>query len=209
MTNNRLLAAVLISAATMVSSPVMATTTIDFEGYASGTTITNQYADKGVTFNGASILKSPGYNYTQYPPHSGLDVIYNPAGDIVLTFSSLVSDLSAYASTSTPLTLSAFAADGSLLGTSTLMANLYSSSLISFSGTGIASARFSSSSPASRALDDISFTPVVTGAVPEPATWAMMFLGLGAVGFAMRRRVRASEVKFNTKIKQIAEGATA
>ncbi len=28
----------------------------------------------------------------------------------------------------------------------------------------------------------------VTGAVPEPASWAMMILGMGAVGFAMRRR---------------------
>ncbi|WP_260599888.1 PEPxxWA-CTERM sorting domain-containing protein [Sphingomonas endolithica] len=32
----------------------------------------------------------------------------------------------------------------------------------------------------------LSVTP--TGAVPEPATWAMMILGMGAVGFAMRRR---------------------
>lgn len=32
----------------------------------------------------------------------------------------------------------------------------------------------------------ISFSP--TAAVPEPATWAMMVLGFGAVGFAMRRR---------------------
>ena len=28
----------------------------------------------------------------------------------------------------------------------------------------------------------------VTAAVPEPATWAMMLLGFGAVGYAMRRR---------------------
>lgn len=27
-----------------------------------------------------------------------------------------------------------------------------------------------------------------TGAVPEPATWAMMLLGFGAIGFAMRRQ---------------------
>jgi len=28
-------------------------------------------------------------------------------------------------------------------------------------------------------------------AVPEPATWALMILGFGAVGFAMRRRRQA------------------
>ncbi len=31
----------------------------------------------------------------------------------------------------------------------------------------------------------------VAAAVPEPATWAMMMLGFGAVGYAMRRRSKA------------------
>ena len=34
-------------------------------------------------------------------------------------------------------------------------------------------------------FDNFSFS---AAAVPEPATWAMMILGMGAVGFAMRRR---------------------
>lgn len=35
------------------------------------------------------------------------------------------------------------------------------------------------------------------GAVPEPATWAMMILGMGAVGYAMRRRQKATaKVRF-------------
>ena len=32
------------------------------------------------------------------------------------------------------------------------------------------------------------FTAPVEGGVPEPATWAMMLLGFGAIGVAMRRR---------------------
>lgn len=36
-------------------------------------------------------------------------------------------------------------------------------------------------------LDGVSLKEVVPG-VPEPATWAMMLLGFGAVGFAARRR---------------------
>ncbi len=32
----------------------------------------------------------------------------------------------------------------------------------------------------------------LTAAVPEPATWAMMLVGFGGVGFAMRRKTRAA-----------------
>lgn len=32
------------------------------------------------------------------------------------------------------------------------------------------------------------FTPSIAAAAPEPATWGMMILGFGIVGFAMRRR---------------------
>jgi opacity protein-like surface antigen len=48
-----------------------------------------------------------------------------------------------------------------------------------------------------------------TPAVPEPATWAMMILGMGAVGFAMRSAKRRSNVKFDAKIKAITAGALA
>ena len=41
-------------------------------------------------------------------------------------------------------------------------------------------------------IDNVSFS--TTTAVPEPATWAMMLLGFGAVGFALRRGKRAGSL---------------
>lgn len=37
-------------------------------------------------------------------------------------------------------------------------------------------------------IDEIAFAEGVAGAVPEPATWAMMILGFGAAGAVIRRR---------------------
>lgn len=44
-------------------------------------------------------------------------------------------------------------------------------------------------------IDDISVQGLA-GGVPEPATWAMMILGLGAVGAALRRRRTATTVRY-------------
>jgi hypothetical protein len=37
---------------------------------------------------------------------------------------------------------------------------------------------------------DIDFSSVTLSAVPEPATWAIMVLGVGLAGFTLRRRAR-------------------
>ena len=39
--------------------------------------------------------------------------------------------------------------------------------------------------------NNVSFATASTAAVPEPATWAMMLIGFGAIGLAIRRRARA------------------
>lgn len=42
-------------------------------------------------------------------------------------------------------------------------------------------------------IDNVSFgSRAVSAAVPEPATWGMMLLGLGAMGYSMRRRAKVS-----------------
>jgi hypothetical protein len=48
-----------------------------------------------------------------------------------------------------------------------------------------------------RPFDNYQITiAAVTPAVPEPATWAMMLLGFGAVGYSMRRRKKTPQVTF-------------
>lgn len=53
-----------------------------------------------------------------------------------------------------------------------------------YSTTAFSKVSFNSTSAAFE-LDNVKLS---TSAVPEPATWGMMILGFGAVGFAMRRR---------------------
>lgn len=61
---------------------------------------------------------------------------------------------------------------------------LYSYSLTASSASTLLSFTFRQD-PAYFHLDDVSVSPA---GVPEPATWAMMMLGLGAAGLALRHR---------------------
>ena len=77
------------------------------------------------------------------------------------------------------------------------MTQSFTGSQIGFLGTS-RYVNFSSSSPilsivTSSTGNAFEFDNVaVNAAIPEPATWAMMLAGFGAVGFAMRRRQRAT-----------------
>ncbi|MBB6122313.1 PEPxxWA-CTERM sorting domain-containing protein [Sphingobium subterraneum] len=54
---------------------------------------------------------------------------------------------------------------------------------------------YTSSSSGSFDVDSVTVAPAPTAAVPEPATWAMMLAGFGAMGAATRRR-RSTAVRF-------------
>lgn len=189
----QMLAAATLFSAALTAVPAQAVT-IDFEdGTSQGELIEGQYEGGGVTFAGATILQAPDYPYELFPPHSGNSVIFNSdgftAGDIRLFFSDLTFNLSAYATTSAPLILTVFGVDNVQLGTSILLENVGTNALIGYQGTGIASALFSTGDGSSFTLDDVSFgaAPSVSAA-PEPSTWAMLILGFGLAGAALRRR---------------------
>lgn len=49
----------------------------------------------------------------------------------------------------------------------------------------------------------------VPGRLPEAATWGMLLLGFGAVGFALRKAKAMSDARFEEKIKRLAAGERA
>jgi len=51
--------------------------------------------------------------------------------------------------------------------------------------------------PSIDAFETANFSAGLAAAVPEPAAWAMMILGMGAIGFAMRRQKVATRVSFS------------
>ena len=64
--------------------------------------------------------------------------------------------------------------------------NAFSPAAINFSGTGHSFRILGGGSQFG--FDDVTFTAAPAGPVPEPATWAMMLMGFGLMGFGLRNR---------------------
>lgn len=72
-------------------------------------------------------------------------------------------------------------------------------SKVEFWGDGFGEVLYAGGTIRSAAVDVGSLPP----AVPEPAAWAMMIVGMGMVGAALRRRIRVSEVNFTDRVRSI------
>ena len=139
---------------------------------------------------------------------SAFDFGFGPStGLIYANFSAAISDFSLMAyklagPTSRDITLTAYSGlngTGTLLGTTSGTfdgANYYAAT---FSLTGLAGAQsfgFNAATRGNTFFDNFSATAAAVGNVPEPASWAMMLLGFGALGGATRYRRRCQSVKF-------------
>ncbi|RYY35001.1 MAG: PEP-CTERM sorting domain-containing protein [Sphingomonadales bacterium] len=105
-----------------------------------------------------------------------------------MTFSTAISSFSAtFASISTPADTMLYAYNGAtLLGT--ISATTTGQQVLSFNAPSITRVAIAAGSYFDYvAIDNINFTQV-TGAVPEPASWALMIGGFGIAGGALRRR---------------------
>lgn len=169
--------------------------TIDFEGLADSTILTNQYP--GITFTNAIILTAGiSLNEFEFPPHSGVNVASDNNGPITIVFSSPVLSFSGYFTYVEPLTLDAFdsldnqvdSAVSAFSSNDALFGDVGSSpnEFLQVSSAGGVSSVMITGDPdgGSFAMDDISFT----SAIPEPNSIFLLLSG-AALSFGLRRKL--------------------
>jgi hypothetical protein len=176
----------------LAGAPLRAST-IDFEGFGEFDLVTTEIP--GLSFSNAVVFTAgSSLNEFEFPPASGVNVIIDDGGPLRIDFAALIQGFGGYFTYALPLTLSAFAADDTLLGTATslffsnmgLSGDLGSSpneflevqvpniAYVTIVGDDLFGYSF--------ALDDLVIT---TAAVPEPTVLALVLFG--GIGAAVRR----------------------
>ena len=209
----------LISAAIVAAALPMAAQAQTYTFETAGTATVTSYSDTqggvtmtltrqgGKTFSFSDVgASAPGFGSRSLYPFTD-----TTAGAFIANFSSARSFFSYQAGDFAPsdddtLTLSLYSGlngTGTLVGTTSFFYGASGfptiATLSLVSSAPFLSAIFNGGSadfPNSVFYDNIIVRPAVGGAVPEPATWAMMLAGFGAVGFAMRRRQQKASVRF-------------
>lgn len=198
----RCIHAVLLCCAALLGSASCSATPIQiFESLTNLEPLTNQYA--GLTFTNAMALTAGvSLNDAEFPPHSGVNVIFDAAGAMTILFDSPVTEVGGYFTYAVPITLAAM--EGSFVLAST--ASAFSSNLALSGEPGSSPNEFlfvgfssgfsqltitGDAFGGSFVLDDLTFSDQVNAApVPEPATFLLFLTGLGAIAGGRKLRMR-------------------
>jgi uncharacterized protein YfaP (DUF2135 family) len=178
----------------LAASPIL----LDFETLADDTPITTQFT--GAVFSNTTVATAGiSLNEFEFPPRSGVNVVFDDGGPITITFSPLPSTrFGGFFTYSTPLTIIAFDALNNPVGAavSTFSSNLAMSGDIGstpnefleiVAGTGIARVTIAGDLQGeSFTLDDMTFEPV-----PEPGAMSLFFIGCAGLAAMSRRRKTA------------------
>lgn len=197
----RYLIAAAVAATTLISTPAMASVTI--QGDPANTTVNGYSGPNGLLISGSGLAYGP---FTL----ANLGDSFTTA---VLTIGTPETSVNLFEDTNPRQVSVDFAFLNPLDATGALVTGSTTGFIVPFTSCGILAGgcgavdwsntptvfNFGTGGSFSLLLQDATFgTPgsarvngtftYLTAAVPEPGTWAMMLLGFGAVGFAMRRR---------------------
>jgi hypothetical protein len=210
------LAVLAVSASALAfSTPAMAAEVLDFEGIASGTPVGNYYAPNYV-FSPATLAlvdaDSGGTGNFANEPSPNTVMFFLDANNAILNaVNGFTTGFSFFYTSSTAATINVYDglnATGNILASLDLVAQHTSNCTGDPSGTfcnwsaigvefaGTAYSIDFGGTANQTAYDNITFGSATpgNGAVPEPATWAMLLLGFGLVGGALRSRKRREQL---------------
>ena len=176
------------SALLVVATPTQAATTIDFETDGSGNATTagsaidSTYSALGLTFSNAVFHQCLGGCPA---PNLGMFISSpNFLQSFTVAFGNGISNFTFSNVSNSGASAQAFDINGNLL-TSVNFSGFPGT--FTLNASGIRSVTFGVGTQFG--VDDFSYEgSALAGAVPEPGVWAMMILGFGAIGAAMRRR---------------------
>ncbi len=150
-----------------LGSPLVAaaaTTTLTFDEFSQGTSLTTQYQSLGVTASGASILVAA---FGPFPAASGANIAASQGGFMSFSFDPLIAGniatVSAYVSGDTGTGIFAYDSNGFLLGQSVLPVGAPYNTLLSVTSSGAPIAMVTiHDGGGSFGVDNFSFTQVVS-----------------------------------------------
>ncbi len=208
--NKFVLAALGASASLAITQPASAAVTLDFEGIANNTPVGAFYAPD-YTFSPATLAlvdqdAGGSGNFANEPSPNTIMFFLDANNAILDVTNGFDTGFSFFYTSATAASVNVYSglgATGSLLATINLLAQATGngcsgdpsgSDFCNFSPIGVSFAGIAKSidfggTANKTGFDNITFgSETPGGAVPEPATWAMMLLGMGLVGASMRRR---------------------
>jgi hypothetical protein len=178
-----ILAAALCATACFATSARADVVTLNFDDVAVGTSLNDAYAGLGVTFNSTAAVRQGSSQGVASGAQFASGAAGNFTTSLVLTFDNYATSVGAYNVIFSYLILSVYDVNGLLLGSANT--DNFGDSL-SFANVGqIKTAVFSTNYV--YGIDDLSFET----AVPEPASLALIGLGMLGVAASRRRKQQA------------------
>lgn len=203
-----------------LASPAFAATTLDFEGVGDYNPVGNFYAPDFI-FSPATLAlvdadNGGGGNFANEPSPNTIMFFLDSNNAVLDVTNGFTTGFSFYYTSSTAATVSVYdalggaAGGGNVLGSINLLAQFTDNCVgdptggfcnFSAIGVGFAGTAYSidfGGTANQTGYDNITFGSIIpgNGGVPEPATWAMLILGFGLVGGAMRKQQQRASVRF-------------